>query len=78
MNKRDVYKRQACNGAAGGLKFKSWDTADLAGQLKRLVTDDALHGELAKNAPIVAANFSVARMTDRVLEHLGLPMRASS
>jgi glycosyltransferase involved in cell wall biosynthesis len=65
----------ACNGTAGGLKFKSWDTADLAGQLKRLLTDDALHGELAKNAPIVAANFSVARMTGRVLEHLGLPMR---
>ncbi|MGA2233672.1 MAG: glycosyltransferase family 4 protein [Tepidisphaeraceae bacterium] len=68
----------SCNGSAGGLKFKSWDTADLAAQLKRLVTDGALHGELAKNAPIVAANFSVGRMTDRVLEHLGLPTRAES
>jgi hypothetical protein len=42
------------------------------------VTDEALYGELAKNAPIVAANFSVGRMTDRVLEHLGLPMRAGA
>jgi len=55
----------------GGLTFKSWDTADLAVQLKRLLTDDALHSRLSAAAPTVAASFSVARMADRVLEHLG-------
>jgi glycosyltransferase involved in cell wall biosynthesis len=63
------------NGAAGGLTFKSWDTCDLAEQLSRLLTDDKLHAQLASQARSVAANFSVARMTDHVLEHLGLPMR---
>ena len=59
---------------AGGLTFKSWDTADLAAQLKRLLTDDALHEQLSANSRAVAANFSVGRMADRVLEHMGLPL----
>jgi glycosyltransferase involved in cell wall biosynthesis len=58
--------------AAGGITFKSWDTADLAAQLKRLLTDDALHAQLAANCQTVAATFSVQRMTDGVLRHLQL------
>lgn len=61
------------NGTAGGLTFKSWDTADLAEQLHRLLSDDALHAQLAANARPVAAHFSIAAMTDRVLAHVGLP-----
>jgi glycosyltransferase involved in cell wall biosynthesis len=62
-------------GRRGGLSFKAWDSADLAAQLRRLLTDDALHGELAGNARPIAEAFGVANMTDRVLAHLGLPPR---
>ncbi|HTW94556.1 MAG TPA: glycosyltransferase family 4 protein [Tepidisphaeraceae bacterium] len=60
------------NGAVGGLTFKAWDTADLARQLERLLTDDALHAELAAQSRAVASNFSVEKMTDGVLGHLGI------
>jgi glycosyltransferase involved in cell wall biosynthesis len=60
------------NGQAGGLTFNVWDTADLARQLERLVVDDELHRTLSANTRTVAANFTVQRMTDRVLEHLGI------
>ncbi|MFI5381030.1 MAG: glycosyltransferase family 4 protein, partial [Tepidisphaerales bacterium] len=65
------------NGQAGGLTFRSWDSADLAKQLERLLTDDALHAELAANTRGIAANFTVEKMTDRVLEHLGLAAAGS-
>jgi len=54
------------DGRRGGLTFKAWNTADLAAQLERLLTDDALHGELSASARPIAERFSVARMTDRV------------
>jgi glycosyltransferase involved in cell wall biosynthesis len=60
------------DGRWGGLSFKAWDTADLAAQLERLLRDDALHRELSTNARPIAEHFSVAHMTDHVLEHLGL------
>jgi glycosyltransferase involved in cell wall biosynthesis len=59
-------------GQAGGLTFRSWDSADLAEKLERLLTDDDLHRRLAANTRAIAANFSVERMTERVLEHLGV------
>jgi len=37
-----------------------------------LLGDEILHAELAGNTRTIAANFSVERMTDRVLEHLGI------
>jgi len=61
-----------CNGRAGGLTFRSWDTADLARQLERLLTDDALHRELSANTREIARQFTVDRMTDQILEHLGI------
>ncbi len=61
------------DGRRGGLAFEAWNTADLAAQLERLLKDDALHAELAANARGLAEKFSVGNMTDRVLEHLGLP-----
>lgn len=57
---------------AGGLSFRTWDSGDLARQLGRLLDDTALHAELAANATLVAARFSVDRMTDGVLAHVGL------
>ncbi|MBG0810450.1 glycosyltransferase family 4 protein [Methylosinus sp. H3A] len=61
---------------AGGLIFRCWDSGDLARQLERLLTDDALHAELAGNARRLAARFSTSRMVDGFLDHLGLPHRA--
>lgn len=61
---------------AGGLIFRCWDSGDLARQLERLLTDDALHAELADNAPRVAARFSTENMVDGFLAHIGLREKA--
>jgi glycosyltransferase involved in cell wall biosynthesis len=60
----------AWDGKTGGLTFKVWDSADLARQLERMLTDDRLHGELAANTRQVASNFTVEKLADRVLEHV--------
>jgi glycosyltransferase involved in cell wall biosynthesis len=65
-------------GRRGGLMFRSWDSADLAKQLERMLTDDELHRELAANTREIAANFTVDRMTDQVLEHLGITAKAAA
>jgi hypothetical protein len=48
---------------------------DLAAQLDRLLVDDALHADLTRNAPVVAAAFSVPSTVDRLLAHMGLAAR---
>jgi len=63
---------------AGGLTFKTWNSADLARQIERLLTDEALHGKLAENTRAIAARFSVEHMTDAVLEHIGVGTRECS
>ncbi|MDB5323953.1 MAG: group 1 glycosyl transferase [Phycisphaerales bacterium] len=60
------------NGRRGGLCFEAWNTSDLATQLENLLVDHALHGELARNARPIAEQFSVGKMTDQVLAHLGV------
>jgi glycosyltransferase involved in cell wall biosynthesis len=65
------------DGQRGGLTFRSWDTADLANQLERLLTDDQLHRQLSANTRAIAANFTVEKMTDRILDHLGLTPAAA-
>jgi glycosyltransferase involved in cell wall biosynthesis len=60
-------------GCQGGLRFRTWDSGDLADQMERLLTDTALHARLAAGAPHVADHFSVERMGERILDHLGLP-----
>ncbi len=57
---------------AGGLTFKTWDSGDLARQIERMLTNHALYRELSDNTRTIAARFSAERMTDAVLEHLGL------
>jgi glycosyltransferase involved in cell wall biosynthesis len=66
------------DGKEGGLTFKSWDTADLARQLERLLVDEPLYQQLKNNTRSIASNFTTERMTDAVLAHLGLPQRAGA
>jgi len=62
------------DGVFAGLTFRAWDTASLAEQLEKLLTNDALHASLAANCVTVARHFSIEAMTDRILMHLGLPL----
>ena len=66
----------ALDGHVGGLVFRSGDSGDLAHQLERVLTDRPLWNRLAQDAPVVASYYSVANMTDRILQHLGLPLKA--
>ena len=59
-------------GRAAGLTFRAWDSLSLAEQLQRMLTDDALYKTLAANTRSMAAGFTVDRMTDAVLEHVGV------
>jgi glycosyltransferase involved in cell wall biosynthesis len=58
----------------GGLRFACWDTGDLAEKLQALLEIPSLHAELAAAAPHVATNYSVEKLGERVLDHLGLPL----
>jgi len=60
------------NGFVGGLLFRAWDSADLAAQIERVLTDDALYNRLSDAGPKVAEYFSVENLADRVLSHMGL------
>jgi glycosyltransferase involved in cell wall biosynthesis len=64
------------DGAAAGLKFKVWDSGDLAEQIGRLLTDDGLRARLVAAGPRVAEHFSIERLGERVLGHLGLGGKA--
>lgn len=55
-----------------GLTFGAWDSGDLAEQVGRLLDDEALWRRLSDAGPAVADHYSVARLADRVLAHLGL------
>ncbi len=61
------------NGEVAGMRFKSWDSGDLAGQIARLLDDRDLHRRLSDAGPRVAEYFSIANLADRVLAHIGLP-----
>ncbi len=63
------------DGKVGGLRFRTWDSAHLAEQLERLLTDDDLHRRLAKVGPSIARYYSVENLADLVLRHLSLPAR---
>lgn len=62
-------------GEAAGLRFKSWDSGDLAAQIERLLVDRALHQRLSDAGPRVAEFYSIPNLADRVLTHIGLPTR---
>jgi glycosyltransferase involved in cell wall biosynthesis len=69
-----VTETISSKGAVAGLTFRAWDTASLADQLGRLITDDALHASLAVNCVNVARAFGTEAMTDSVLSHMRLPL----
>jgi glycosyltransferase involved in cell wall biosynthesis len=60
------------DGRRGGVTFDAWDSRSLADQLERVLTDDALVAELRRNTKWLASQFTVDRMTDRILEHVGV------
>jgi glycosyltransferase involved in cell wall biosynthesis len=62
-------------GESAGLRFRAFDSGDLAAQIARLIEDDALHARLSAAGPRVADHYSIARLGDRVLAHIGLPLR---
>jgi len=62
-------------GRRGGVIFRSWDSGDLADKIATVLDDAALRKRLSEAGPHVARYYSVARMTDRMLEHMGLPLR---
>lgn len=57
---------------AGGLRFKAWDSGDLARQLERMLGDRVLYRRLAANTRTAAARFSLDKMADCVLNHIGI------
>lgn len=59
------------NGYRAGLNFRSWDTADLAQQLSRLLKDSWLHSECSANARSIAERYSVGNIVDQILDLLG-------
>lgn len=61
----------------GGLTFRTWDSGHLAEQLASLLQDDVLWRQLSLAAPRVAEHYSVTNLGDRVLEHLGLPLKVA-
>ncbi len=61
------------NGETAGLRFRAWDSGDLATQIERMISDRQLHAALSEAGPRVAEYFSIANLADRVLTHIGLP-----
>lgn len=59
-------------GRVAGLRFRVWDSNDLAEQIERMINDQALHRRFAEAAPFVAQYYSVQKLADRILAHLGL------
>jgi glycosyltransferase involved in cell wall biosynthesis len=66
------------NGEQGGLLFNAWDSGHLAHQIARLLSDDELHGRLSQAGSRVADHYSVAKMADRVLNHIGFASTSQS
>ena len=59
-----------------GLLFQPWDSADLARQIERLLSDDALHARLSAVARPLAERFDSDLIGGQMLNQLGLPAEA--
>lgn len=57
-----------------GLRFRSWDTADLATQLEQILNDKSLHETLSQNARQIAEHYSAERVTNGLLELLEIEL----
>lgn len=67
-----VASAMEANGEVAGLRFKVWDSGDLAKQIARLLDDTQLHRRLSEAGPRVAEHFSIEKLGDRVLHHIEL------
>lgn len=56
-----------------GLRFRTWDSGSLADAIAQIVTDTDRWRQLSANGPAVADYYSIRRLGDRILAHLGLP-----
>ncbi len=63
-------------GHVAGLRFRPWDSGDLAQQLATLLENPQQYETLRQAARTVAAHYSVQRQGERVLDHLQLPHQA--
>lgn len=59
-------------GFCGGLRFNSCDTNSLADAIEKIICDPELRRKLSVDGPKVAEYFTVEKLADRVLQHLGL------
>jgi|GEM_PF-514804 glycosyltransferase involved in cell wall biosynthesis len=55
-----------------GLQFRSWDSADLADQIERLLSDGDMYSRFASQAREIARKYSVEHVADRELELMGI------
>src|SRR4030095_1415193 len=67
-----ITEAVSVNGQSGGLTFSPWDSADLARQPDRLLSEEPLYTQLKSHTRAIAANFTTQRMADQVLQHLGI------
>jgi glycosyltransferase involved in cell wall biosynthesis len=63
--------------AIGGLHFTAWDSGHLALQISRLLEVEDLHQQLSQAGPRVAEHYSIGRLADRILAHLGIELAAA-
>jgi glycosyltransferase involved in cell wall biosynthesis len=59
-----------------GLRFRSWDTVDLAAQLERMLNDESLYQSLSRNARQIAEQYSAERVANGLLELLQIDLEA--
>lgn len=64
------------HGEMAGLRFKVWDSGDLADQIARLLDDRSLRRKLSQAGPRVAEYYSIENLAERVLAHVGVAVSA--
>lgn len=70
--------RAADHPAEAGLRFRAWDSGDLAAKIEQVLCDDDLYARLSAAGPRVARHYSVQKLADRVLAHLGVAEPAAA
>lgn len=55
-----------------GLRFRVWDSGDLADKIDAMLTDEPAWRRMSADGPRIAEYYSIERLADRVLDHLGV------
>lgn len=71
-DKGGVTELARVGGEKTGLIFRAWDSGDLATQLHTVLTDEACWTAMSQAGLRTAAELSVERLGDRILEHMGV------